>query len=79
MGNGGGVAINGSRTAHVKLTVNTLEPKKEAQIESASKYVSDVLSGTLCKEEKYTGTIVFTVNCRSGGIGSVHAFAQHKI
>ena len=37
------------------------------------------LKNRLTKESRFTGKIVFTVNCRNGGIGNTEAFIQSKI
>lgn len=37
------------------------------------------LKQRLGNEERFTGKIVFTINCRDGGIGGIEAFIQKKL
>ena len=41
--------------------------------------VADTLRKYLNGGNKFTGKIVFTVNCRNGGVGNTEAFVQKKI
>lgn len=42
-------------------------------------YMADTLRKYLNGGTKFTGKVVFTVNCRQGGIGNTEAFVQKKI
>ena len=42
-------------------------------------YIADTLRKYLNGGTKFTGKVVFTVNCRKGGIGNTEAFVQKKI
>lgn len=50
----------------------------EKTFDSAAKMAS-ILKNYLEKGDNFTGTIVFTVNCRMGGIGNIEAFVQKRI
>jgi hypothetical protein len=41
--------------------------------------MADILRKYLNGGNKFTGKVVFTVNCRQGGIGNTEAFVQKKI
>lgn len=41
-------------------------------------YIANTLKRKLSRD-KFTGKVVFTVNCKNGGIGSTEAFIQNKI
>lgn len=58
---------------------NDLLTKREVQLARVNDHIADTLTQVLSSEEDFTGTIVFTVNCRSGGIGNTEAFVQKKI
>ena len=63
----------------VKLDLQNLkELFGEKEYEAALK-VAGVLRKYLNGGSKFTGKIVFDVNCRNGGIGSVETFVQRKI
>jgi len=42
-------------------------------------YMAETLRKRLTDDKKFTGKIVFTVNCRNGGVGNTEAFIQKKI
>lgn len=50
----------------------------EKTFESAAK-MAVILKNYLDKGDKFTGKIVFTINCSNGGIGNIEAFVQRKI
>jgi hypothetical protein len=41
--------------------------------------MAQILKDYLNNGSRFTGKIVFTVNCSNGGIGNVEAFVQRKI
>jgi len=41
--------------------------------------ILSTLKRKLTSEGRFTGKIIFTVNCRNGGIGNTEAFIQNKI
>ena len=41
--------------------------------------MSQTLKQKLDGDSNFTGQIVFTVNCKNGGIGNVSAYIPHKI
>jgi hypothetical protein len=49
------------------------------QIESNMRQMKQTLEKYLEKREKFTGKIVFSVNCSNGGIGNIEAHIQEKI
>lgn len=49
-----------------------------ATFEAAFKMYT-ILQDYLENGEKFTGKVVFTVNCRGGGVGTVEAHVQKKI
>lgn len=50
----------------------------EKNVRTAIKMAS-ILHKYVDNGERFTGNIVFTVNCRMGGIGNVEAFVQKKV
>ena len=50
----------------------------EKVFETAAQMAS-TLKNYLDKGDKFTGKIVFTINCSNGGIGSTEAYIQKKI
>jgi len=58
---------------------NDTPSKREMQLAKVNEHVASTLSQVLSSEVDFTGTIVFTINCRSGGIGNTEAFVQKKI
>jgi len=41
--------------------------------------LAEVIADKLHDEPSFTGKIVYTINCRSGGIGNTEAFVQKQI
>ena len=49
------------------------------QLSEMSDKMISVVESYLTENQKFTGKIVFTVNCNTGGIGNVEAYVQKKI
>jgi hypothetical protein len=71
--------MNGTHVAIAGVRAVSINGKREAQIHGVKEFVETILTEMLDREDKYTGTVVFTVNCRCGGVGNTEAFAQQKI
>ena len=64
------------------VTQVPLEEFKKAfgeKVFTSSLQMASTLKAYLEKGEGFTGKIIFTVNCRHGGIGSIDAYVQKKI
>ena len=52
---------------------------RQQQVAECKTQIGDVMEKYLGEERNFTGKMVFTVNCRNGGIGNVEAFIQNRI
>jgi hypothetical protein len=66
---------------NLEVKVNIDELKQYFGIKSweSALEMAKTMKNYLENENKFTGKIVFTVNCHNGGIGNVEACVQKKI
>lgn len=54
-------------------------PQKNKQAQETAARVEDILSRIVNGGRNFTGKIVFTINCRNGGVGGMQAHIQKEI
>ena len=55
------------------------QKKYYARFEEATARFKQAVERLLTEDEAFTGKVVFTVNCKQGGIGNTEAHIQKKI
>lgn len=68
-------------TMPVQTQVNLEQIKREFGVKTweCALEIAKTMKEYLVNGKDFTGKMVFTVNCRKGGIGSTEAFVQKKI
>lgn len=68
-----------SKKMTVQVDLEKIKSEFGEKTWDVSLHVARVLKNYLKNGDKFTGKVVFTVNCRNGGIGNTEAFVQKKI
>ena len=63
----------------VQVSLQQIKSKFGEKTWESAIYFAGTLRKYLNGGKDFTGTVVFTVNCKNGGIGNIEAFVQKKI
>lgn len=63
----------------VQINIDDFKAIFGEKVFETAAYMAGTLKTYLDKGDRFTGKIVFTINCSNGGIGSAEAYIQKKI
>jgi len=69
----------GSKPTTLQVSLSDVKKVLGDKTWRAALAVSKTLNDYFNKQDKFTGKIIFTINCREGGVGNIEAFVQKKI